>query len=294
MAFVRRGFVLLLLGLWTAMAPLAAGSVNLSWNASPGATGYRVFSGSSSGQYGTPQTLGNTTQTTVSSMQDCQATFFAVSAFNTYGESPRSNEISSWPRPSITATAPSWGARGQTLNVVLTGNNYQLGASVQFANATVNSVSRDACGQMTASITIGSSAPLGPIQITVTQPNGVAGTASGLFTIQTAPDTTAPSVSLTAPAAGATVSGSVTVSATASDNVGVFGVQFLLNGSALGAEDTTAPYQITWDTTTVPNASYTLSARARDAAGNITTVNRTVTVSNVPLPDVQNLRRTDK
>ena len=34
----------------------------------------------------------------------------------------------------------------------------------------------------------------------------------------------------------------VTVSATAADNVGVAGVQFKLDGANLGAEDTTSPY----------------------------------------------------
>src|SRR5581483_4244983 len=63
-------------------------------------------------------------------------------------------------------------------------------------------------------------------------------------------DSTPPAVSLTAPAGGATVSGSVALSATASDNVGVVGVQFKLDGANLGAEDTTAPYSISWDTTT--------------------------------------------
>jgi hypothetical protein len=84
-------------------------------------------------------------------------------------------------------------------------------------------------------------------------------------------DTTAPTVSMTAPANGATASGVVTVSATASDNVGVLGVQFLLDGAALGTEDTTAPYAISWDSTTASSGAHTLSARARDAAGNLTT-----------------------
>ena len=65
------------------------------------------------------------------------------------------------------------------------------------------------------------------------------------------PDTTAPTVSLTAPANGATVSGTVTLTATASDNVGVAGVQFLVDGNPLGAEDTTSPYSVSWNTTTV-------------------------------------------
>src|SRR2546427_5810795 len=52
-------------------------------------------------------------------------------------------------------------------------------------------------------------------------------------------DVTPPTVSISAPANGVTVSGTaVTVSASASDNVGVAGVQFKLNGVNLGAEDT--------------------------------------------------------
>jgi hypothetical protein len=94
-------------------------------------------------------------------------------------------------------------------------------------------------------------------------------------------DTTPPTVSLTAPANGATVSGTITVSATATDNIGVAGVQFRLNGNTLGTEDTTDPFSRSWDTTTVVNDSYTLTATARDAAGNTTTSSPiTITVSN--------------
>src|SRR3989441_7477690 len=66
----------------------------------------------------------------------------------------------------------------------------------------------------------------------------------------TVPDTTAPTVAMTAPTSGATVTGTITVSANASANVGVAGVQFQLDGAALGAEDTTAPYSVPWATTT--------------------------------------------
>src|SRR4029077_1805110 len=94
-------------------------------------------------------------------------------------------------------------------------------------------------------------------------------------------DTTPPSVAITAPLNAATVSGTVTVAATATDNVGVVGVQFYLDGAALGSEDTAAPYQIAWDTTNTTNGSHTLTARARDAAGNAkTSSNVIVTVAN--------------
>src|SRR6185369_5693692 len=70
------------------------------------------------------------------------------------------------------------------------------------------------------------------------------------------PDTTPPTVSVTAPSNGATVSSSTSVTATASDNVGVAGVQFKLDGSNLGAEDTSSPYSISWDTTATLNGSH--------------------------------------
>ncbi len=97
-------------------------------------------------------------------------------------------------------------------------------------------------------------------------------------------DTTPPTVSLTAPTAGA-VSGTVALKATASDNVGISGVQFLLDGSPVGAEDTSAPYELQWSSGSVANGTHKLAARARDAAGNATTSGEvTVTVSNTAAP----------
>ena len=94
-------------------------------------------------------------------------------------------------------------------------------------------------------------------------------------------DTTPPTVSLTAPANNATVSGSaVTVSANASDDTGVVGVQFKLDGTNLGSEDTSSPYSVTWNASTASNGTHTLTAVARDAAGNSTTSSAiTVTVT---------------
>jgi glucose/arabinose dehydrogenase len=116
--------------------------------------------------------------------------------------------------------------------------------------------------------------------------NESAQSASASGTTQSLPsDTSPPAVSLTAPSAGATVTGSTTVSADASDNVGVVGVRFLLDGVDLAAEDTSAPFAITWSTTGTPNGAHTLTARARDAAGNATTsAPVSVTVSNATSP----------
>src|SRR5207244_11741588 len=84
-------------------------------------------------------------------------------------------------------------------------------------------------------------------------------------------DAIAPTVSITAPAAG-TVSGVVTITASASDNVGVAGVSFFDGTTAIGVEDTASPYQATWDSRLYANGStHNLSATARDAAGNAAT-----------------------
>jgi subtilisin family serine protease len=84
-------------------------------------------------------------------------------------------------------------------------------------------------------------------------------------------DSVPPSVALTSPAGGAGVRATVTVTAAASDNVGVAGVQFKLDGASLGAEDAAPPYEAAWDTTGAANGAHTLTAVARDAAGNATT-----------------------
>jgi hypothetical protein len=111
------------------------------------------------------------------------------------------------------------------------------------------------------------------------------------FTVSGPPptgDTTPPTVSMTAPTNGATVSGAITVSANATDNVGVASVQFQLDGANLGSPQTGPgpSYSVTWNTATASNATHTLSAIATDAAGNAATSSVSVTVSNAVAPPV--------
>ena len=99
----------------------------------------------------------------------------------------------------------------------------------------------------------------------------------------TIPDTTAPSVSLTAPSNGASVGGSVSLTASASDNVAVAGVTFKVNGVTIGSEVTTPPYTVAWDTTATSSGSKTITATARDTSGNVTVSSSiSVTVDNTP------------
>src|SRR5262245_40688983 len=100
-------------------------------------------------------------------------------------------------------------------------------------------------------------------------------------TTPAAPDTVPPNANLTAPANGATVSGMITLSADASDNVGVTRVEFYCDAGTFLGSDTSAPYSIACDTMAIPNGARTFSCKAYDAAGNFTTsAANSVTVNN--------------
>ena len=96
-------------------------------------------------------------------------------------------------------------------------------------------------------------------------------------------DHTPPAVSMTAPAAGSTVAGAVSVKVTATDNIGIARVDLLANGVKL-ASATVAPYAFSWDSTKVPNGGATLSATAYDSAGNSASATESVTVANNTQP----------
>jgi chitodextrinase len=92
-------------------------------------------------------------------------------------------------------------------------------------------------------------------------------------------DTTAPTAEIDP--LGGTVSGLVTVTATADDDQGLVGVQFKLNGQNFGPEDRASPYSVSWDTRGEVNGAHSWTAVARDGAGNSTTsAEAQVTVSN--------------
>ena len=139
----------------------------------------------------------------------------------------------------IGSVSLSWTA--STDNVGVANYNVHRSTTPGFTPTTGNRIA-----QPTSTSYIDSGMPAGTYYYRVTAQDGAgnlspaSNEASGTSTT----DSTPPTVSLTAPTGGATVSGTVTVSANASDNVGVVGVQFLLDGANLGAEDTTAPYSV--------------------------------------------------
>ncbi len=94
-------------------------------------------------------------------------------------------------------------------------------------------------------------------------------------------DTTPPTTSITSPANGAIVSGTVMVTATASDNVGVTQMQILIDGTEVTSNTNSTSLSFRFGTTNVANGPHTIVSKAFDAAGNVgTSPTVTVTVSN--------------
>src|SRR5215510_10738261 len=95
-------------------------------------------------------------------------------------------------------------------------------------------------------------------------------------------DVTPPVIAMTAPANGASVNGIVMLAATASDNGGIAGVQFFVDGTPLGGEVTSGPYSTSWNTSLGSTGNHTIDAVARDFSSNTTrsaAVSVTVTVA---------------
>jgi chitodextrinase len=262
-------------------------SVNLSWSASTddvAVTGYHVWRGTTR--------IATTTGTTFTDTGLTPATgySYSVSAFDAAGnESAKSAtagvttdaDTSAPTAPAnltqtgATATTATLSWTAATDNVGVTGYDYYDSGIVPQGHTTATTVTYTSlvCG---TTYTVGVDA------------YDAAGNLSPEATTSlttSACDTTAPSVSLTAPSGGATIAGTVSVTATAGDNVGVTGVQLKLDGVNLGAELATAPYAYSWDTRSAANGTHALTAVARDASGNTTTSAAvTVTVNNVAAP----------
>ena len=195
--------------------------------------------------------------------------------------------------PSVSLTAPAGGATvSGTVQLTANASDNVGVVGVQFKQGTTNIGAEDTSAPYAVSWNTTTVAN-GPYALTAVARDAGGNTTTSTIvnvTVSNA-DTTAPTVSITAPNNNARVSNTVTVSANASDNVGVVAVQFKVDGANIGAEDLTAPYSVSWNTTTVSNGSHVLTAVARDAAGNSTTSNgRTMRVSNAappPEPDLE-------
>ncbi|HKQ60594.1 MAG TPA: hypothetical protein VJS92_04865 [Candidatus Polarisedimenticolaceae bacterium] len=184
------GAVLFLCGTLGLSGSAFGGSIGLAWDASAGASGYRVYYGATSGNLTNSVDVGNTTQTTLNNLTDCSTWFFVVTAYNSLGESTPSNEVSSWTRPSVTMN-PVSAMQGAQLTLTVDGASFDPGASVTVDNPNVflDNVSRQSCTRMQAAVTIEPTAgnvrpaQIGRFKITVTNPNGTSGSKAQVFEV---------------------------------------------------------------------------------------------------------------
>lgn len=134
-------------------------------------------------------------------------------------------------------------------------------ASVPNGSHTIMVTAKDAAGNTTSS----------SVQISV---NNIAGT-----------DTTNPTINISSPSNGSTVSGTVNITANAADNIGVNVVRFSINGNIVSS-DNTSPYSYTWNTSSVSAGVHILNATVVDAAGNSSSHSIEVTINTTVLPPV--------
>ena len=258
-----------------------ASTISVAWAAVVGATEYNITaSGTFAGKTAT-------TSFTVGGLSCSTAYKLAVTAKNAAGKNSKASTLTTSTAPCSDATPPSppagltetsatqtsatvaWAS--STDNVAVAGYGVFVdGASVGTTAATTYSVSGLTCGSThTVAVDAFDSAGNHSTRASMSASTSVCS------------DTTPPTVSVTAPAGGATVSGTVPVTASASDNVAVASVEFWVDG-AKKATDTSAPYSYSWDTTQVLGGPHTILVKALDPSNNSASTNAGVTVSNSP------------
>ena len=157
------------------------------------------------------------------------------------------------------------------------------------ASASFNATSITGSGSATLTLQPGSAAA-GAYNLTVTGTSGAlshSATVAWSISAGGGGDTTPPAAQIRTPAAGATVAGTITIVAVATDDVSVSKIEMYLDGSLIGIASS-SQYSQSWDSTTVPNGGHALSAKAYDPAGNVgTSPEVSITVNNSVQPPPQ-------
>lgn len=194
-------------------------------------------------------------------------------------------------KPGSDVTPPTVSINSPTNGASVSGTvSIQVSAS---DNVGVNSVSLSVDGAVIGTLT---AAPYnfswtvssGTHTITATATDAAGNSASNSISISqntVSADNTPPSVTINSPANGSSVSGTVNVGITATDNVGVSSVSLSLDGALLTTLST-SPYSYSWNTTNTTDGTHTLTATATDAAGNTSSnsimVSKNTTVTTLP------------
>jgi thermitase len=204
---------------------------------------------------------------------------------NTYGwgrvnaaraVSGASSSVTDTQLPVVSFSAPAAGAQisGTVAVQVVATDNVGVTSIIVTANGTTlgtsGNFSWDTTGWNNGSYTL---------LATIKDATGNSASASRTVVVSNVGDTITPTVAITSPQAGAIVSGMVTLSARASDNVGITKVEYYCDGALIGTA-TSGLFSVKWNARKLTLGSHVLQARAYDAAGNVgvsTLVSITVT-----------------
>ncbi len=181
--------------LLTGSSVIFAGSIGLAWDSASGAAGYRVHYGTNSGAYTSSIDVGNVTDIVFSGPADCTTSYFAVTAYNAAGQSGYSNEVASWPRPTIASASPPRAKQGDLLTLDLAGINFQNGATVEIDNPNVvlDEVTVQSCDSIQIATTVEPTAAgvmaaeVGRFSMTITNPDLQTTVANQIFEVQVNP-----------------------------------------------------------------------------------------------------------
>jgi hypothetical protein len=293
MRYVRL-FALTMLLLVTARS-LEAATASWDPNPEPDVIGYLLSYGTQSGVHTTTVDVGNVLTFNFAPAAG-QRYYVVVQAYNASGPGPKSAEVVLDLTGTVTSTvnlAPTLTQPSSQTSVVGTAVNALTlvgqdpeGRPLTYSAAnlppglTVNSSSGVISGTPSAA---------GTYSVTATVSDGALSTSRTFtWTVSAAPvretpsaDTTPPTVSFSSPANSDTVNGkNVRLRANATDASGVAQVRFSVNGNFVSAELRSAPYQYGWDSTSVTDGTYQLTAHAVDTRGNTATATISVTVKN--------------
>jgi chitinase len=259
-----------------------ASTISLSWvpEIAPDLAGYKIyysttpalpFTGTGATQGASPIDASTQTTATITGLDPGQAYYFLVTAYNSAGvESPYSNTVLVPelvpPTVSITSPANNSPASG-TVSVGASATDNVGVTSVEFyVNGVLQSTDTSApylLSWNTSTLATGSYT----LYAKAYDAAGNVGQSENV-SVTVINDTTAPTVTLTAPGNGASVHGTQSITAVATDNIAVSKVELYANGTILFAGNV-APYSYNWDIAGLANGPYTLYARAYDAAGNV-------------------------
>jgi len=270
------------------MATASAMDVKLQWeaNSEPDLAGYKVYYGVDGLASPAYLDVSNQTSATVSGLDPDMNYSFAVAAYNTSGlEGPYSNVVTAIESvlPVVSISNPGNNAKVSNTVDVMSSASDNIGVvKVEYyVNGTLKETN-DAEPYLFSWDTL-AVAP-GVYSISAKAYDAAGNVGDSTVTVNVVNDVTSPTIFYTTPVQGSSVSGTINVSCNASDDVVVSRVEFFVNG-AMRAVVNYAPYYFSWDTNAEADGSYTLSAKAYDAAGNVgQSSDILVAVNNAPVP----------